>query len=275
MAHNFDNFTDHRVPSPANSNYSHHSDHSQPRTQRRREDSSTPRHASAMSTSSLGSPQTPIGEAVNTAFNKAQHDTANAIPPELLAQLTQTVTQTVIKQLQATGLDGAAQAASAPPRPQSIHVPPPPQPLLHNPTPQSPSTNASSSSPIVPNRVYTPPSPEKHGSIPHISPEHSQPIRLPDAPHSPPRDGTAPLDPRPSASPLSYGSEGSDKDYQRPKGPTRLSTEKEETTLERIWGQLFDEESHPTMRLGQFLRGLAVHIVRSTLECLPQMSRDY
>ena len=42
----------------------------------------------------------------------------------------------------------------------------------------------------------------------------------------------------------------------------RLSTGKEETTLERIWGQLFDEDSHPTVRLGQFLRGLAVHIVR-------------
>lgn len=264
MAHNFDNFSDHRVPSPANSNISHHSDHSQHRVQRRREESSTPRHASAMSSSSLGSPHTPIGEAVNTAFTKAQHDTANAIPPELLAQLTQTVTQTVIKQLQATGLDGAAQTAPAPQRPQSIHVPPPPQTTLHHPTPQSPSTNASSSSPIVPNRVFTPPSPQKHQDpVPHTSPEHSQSGHLPDGPQSPIRDGTTHHDSRQPSSPLSHGSEASDKDYQRPKGPTRLSTDKEETTLEKIWGQLFDEEAHPTMRLGQFLRGLAVHLVCS------------
>ncbi len=265
MAHNFDNFTDHRVPSPANSNISHHSDHSHQPAQRRREESSTPRHTSAMSASSLGSPQTPIGEAVNTAFTKAQHDTSNAIPPELLAQLTQTVTQTVLKQLQESGLDSAAQTASISPRPQSIHVPPAPQTTLHHPTPQSPSTNASSSSPIVPNRVYTPPSPQKqYDSIPHVSSETSQSGHLPDGPKSPTRDATTHHDPRQPSSPLSHSSEASDKEYQRPKGPTRLSTDKEETTLERIWGQLFDEEAHPTVRLGQFLRGLAVHLVCST-----------
>ena len=37
----------------------------------------------------------------------------------------------------------------------------------------------------------------------------------------------------------------------------------EETTLEKVWGQLFDEVGNPTLRLGQLLRGLAVHIVRS------------
>ena len=262
MAHHHDYYTDHRVPSPANSNISHHSDHSQ-RAPRRQDTSSTPRHSAAMSSSSLGSPHTPIGEAVNTAFNKAQHDTANAIPPELLAQLTQTVTQTVIKQLQESGgLDGASQPAAVPLRPQNIHVPPPPQTNLHHPIPQSPSTNASSSSPIVPNRVYTPPSPQKqHEPFPHISPEHSQTGHLPEGPQSPIRDATTHHDSRQPPSPLSHGSDASDKEYQRPKGPTRLSTDKEETTLERIWGQLFDEESRPTVRLGQFLQGLAIHIV--------------
>lgn len=74
-----------------------------------------------------------------------------------------------------------------------------------------------------------------------------------------PRDSFgAPLQQRSSSAPLS---EHSDSPYARPKGPRRLSTGKEETTLEKIWGQLFDEECNPTLRLGQLLRGLAVHIV--------------
>ena len=42
-----------------------------------------------------------------------------------------------------------------------------------------------------------------------------------------------------------------------------LSGRKEATTLEKIWGPLFDNDSHATARLGQLLRGLAVYIVRS------------
>jgi hypothetical protein len=34
----------------------------------------------------------------------------------------------------------------------------------------------------------------------------------------------------------------------------------EMTTLERIWGKLF-EDGKPTKRLGQFLRGIAMHLV--------------
>lgn len=34
----------------------------------------------------------------------------------------------------------------------------------------------------------------------------------------------------------------------------------EMTTLERIWGKLFDD-GKATKRLGQFLRGIAVHMV--------------
>ena len=36
----------------------------------------------------------------------------------------------------------------------------------------------------------------------------------------------------------------------------------EGTTLENIWGSLFDKDGEPTARLGQLLRGLAMHIVR-------------
>jgi hypothetical protein len=40
----------------------------------------------------------------------------------------------------------------------------------------------------------------------------------------------------------------------------RISTFGEMTTLERIWGKLF-EDGKPTPRLGQLLRGIAVHLV--------------
>jgi predicted phosphohydrolase len=46
----------------------------------------------------------------------------------------------------------------------------------------------------------------------------------------------------------------------RPKPPSRETTLTEMTTLEKIWGKLF-EEGRPTKRLGQLLRGIAVHLV--------------
>lgn len=47
-----------------------------------------------------------------------------------------------------------------------------------------------------------------------------------------------------------------------PRCTSRLSMSEETTTLEKIWGSLFDEGGEPTTRLGQLLRGLAMHIVR-------------
>lgn len=196
--------------------------------------------------------QPKVNEAINSAFDRAQTETSNYVPPELIAQ----ITQNVIKQLQSSGLD-----ASTPVPTQSAFSPPS---SVHQPVPLSPST-ASGTSPNVPNRVYTPPSPHKHTDYPdHISPSQSQSGYHPDGPHSP-RDHKAShiSPPRRSSSPESYTSEASDKAYTRPKGPSRLSTSKEETTLEKIWGQLFDEDGHPTARLGQFLRGLAIHLVRT------------
>jgi len=192
-----------------------------------------------------------VDEAVNSAFDRAQTETSNYVPPELIAQ----ITQNVIKQLQSSGLEG-----STPVPPQSRFSPPP---IMHQPVPLSPST-ASGTSPKIPNRVYTPPSPHKHSDYPdHTSPSQSQSGYRADGPQSPRDHKASPYSPpRRSSSPESHANDSSDKPYTRPKGPSRLSTSKEETTLERIWGQLFDENSHPTARLGQFLRGLAIHIVR-------------
>ncbi len=45
--------------------------------------------------------------------------------------------------------------------------------------------------------------------------------------------------------------------------PTRLPSDVEETTLERVWQPLFDSEGKATARLSQFLRGLALHLIEA------------
>ena len=218
----------------------------------RNREASTARRGSMMPEQNrYAPPQKPIDEAVTKAFDKAGAETSNNIPPDLIAQ----ITQSVIKQLQTGGgLDG-----STPVPPQKSFSPPPPS--MHHPAPLSPST-ASGASQNMPNRVYTPPSPIKHSDYPNQDPSQSQPGYIPDSLPSPRQEKAAYLNSRRSSSPHSQTSESSDRAHVRPKGPARLSTSKEETTLEKIWGQLFDEDGRATKRLGQFLRGLAVHIVR-------------
>lgn len=110
--------------------------------------------------------------------------------------------------------------------------------------------------------AHTPPSPQRHGDhAAYGSPEStaSMPHRYsPTSPKEREHPGHAFDDNRPPSR-VSVSSQASN---PRPKGPARLSTDQEETTLEKIWGPLFDEESRPTARLGQLLRGLAVHLVR-------------
>ncbi|KAL8650944.1 MAG: hypothetical protein Q9226_004937 [Calogaya cf. arnoldii] len=209
---------------------------------------STARSESAMPEHPRIQPQ-PINEAVGNAF---QSD----VPPELIAQ----ITQNVLNQLKTSGIESSA-ATPVPPPTQSKYPPPPP---VQQPVPQSPST-ASASSPPMPTRVFTPPSPKKHPDYPNHGSPSSQsgifpaPTHSPQEPQSPIRESqTSSFYERRTSSPLSQSSESGN---TRPKGPARLSTMTEMTTLEKIWGQLFDEEGRPTPRLGQFLRGLAVHII--------------
>ena len=194
-----------------------------------------------------------VDEAVTSAFDRAGAETQHYASPELIAQ----ITQNVIKQLQSSGLDGTT---PAPPQPHYSTPPPPP---IQQPVPLSPST-ASGASTNMPNRVYTPPSPQKHPDYPtHPSPE-SHMRYAPDGVQSPTQSRAAQSQfspPRRSSSPQSQASDTAAEKPVRPKGPSRLSTSKEETTLERVWGQLFDEEGKSTTRLSQLLRGLAVHIV--------------
>lgn len=214
-------------------------------TSRPQADSSIPNHTNSMQNpSQYRQPQQPIRDAISSAVHHA--DNPNHISPEVITQLTESITESVkesiLKQLKTSGLD-----PGTPTPPTQQHFPPPQPPP--QPAPQSPSPH-SGYSPNMPNRVYTPPSPNKHSEFSNYDSPHSQTA----VPHSPPYNARRP------SSPNSVESEPI---ATRPRGPERLSTGKEETTLEKVWGQLFDEGGNPTARLGQLLRGLAIHIVRS------------
>ncbi len=188
-------------------------------------------------------PRQPVNEAVTSAFNTVE---TNPLPPELIAQ----ITEKVIKQLKTSGT----------PVPQNQYPPPP----FQQPVPLSPSTMSGSSPPTHHRGLDTPPSPQKHQEHHSQGSPQSYSAPFPIAPQSPIRDTPAAAFHARRASLTRSSDEG----RMRPKGPVRLWTGLEETTLEKIWGQLFDEDGHSTLRLGQFLRGLAVHIVRSRLSRL-------
>lgn len=192
-------------------------------------------------------PHQPLNEAVTSAVSNA--DASHYVPPEVIAQ----IAATVISQLKNTGLDGTT------PTPTSYtNIPPhpPPHSQVQEPIPLSPTSVSASSQSMFSQHAHTPPSPYKYSDHSnHGSPPPQFAFAQP-PPTSPPPN--VPSYDRRTSSPLSQNSESG---YTRPKGPTRLSTSREETTLEKIWGQLFDEDGNSTTRLSQFLRGLAVHIV--------------
>jgi hypothetical protein len=103
-------------------------------------------------------------------------------------------------------------------------------------------SNSTSSPPPANRRVYTPPSPAQPA-----------PKAYTEATKSPP---ASPLD-KPSV-------RFSDRDKPQPRpsmpGGRSYSTA-ELSTVDQKWGRLFDSDGRPTQRLGQFLRGLANHIV--------------
>ncbi|SLM35873.1 hypothetical protein LPUS_05258 [Lasallia pustulata] len=229
--------------------------------------SSTPTHTNNMQEPSrYRQSQQPIREAVSSAAHHA--DDPNQISPEVISR----ITESVLKQLKTSGLDAGTpappsqqqypppplQPAPQPLQPAPQPLQPAPQPLQPapqplQPAPQSPSAH-SGYSPNMTNRVYTPPSPNKHSEFSHYDSELSQSA----VPHSPPYNARRPGSP----TSVESGPNGT-----RPRGPERLSTGKEETTLEKVWGQLFDEGGNPTVRLGQLLRGLAIHIIEDYEPC--------
>ncbi|KAI9934994.1 hypothetical protein MW887_000615 [Aspergillus wentii] len=197
-----------------------------------------------------------INEAVNSAFGTA--GPSSYVPPEVLSQ----ITANVIQQLRATGLQGQqpqAQQPPPPPQPQPAQQPqwPPPPP----PRPASASTHSYTESPTV----MDPRNAESFPPPPSAVPENAgyQP-RPPSTGYSgSPRSGFRPSPvsvPDRRESPGSQNGDHGQKMEGRPHPPSRNATVMEMTTLEKIWGKLF-VDGKPTKRLGQFLRGIAVHLI--------------
>ena len=191
----------------------------------------------------------PIDDAVSSAFRGTE--TNHAIPPEILNQITSTITANVMQQLKATNLPTPVKT-----QPAANHVA----------GGASPSNNGSP--PMEHPKVYTPPSPEDQVH-PATSPTHrpSQ-IRVQDMQGRGGGRASPAAEQRPT-SPQSQAGQADEFDTRdqkaeratRPKGPKRLSTGQDPTILEKIWGTLFDDEGQTTVRFGQFLRGIAVHLI--------------
>ncbi len=199
-----------------------------------------------METAQYQKSRQPVNDAVNSAVDKAE--ASNALPPEVLSQITSQITANVLQQLKATNLDSPAIV------PRASSPAPPPGPT--NGVASSSSVQSDNSPPLLHRNVYTPPSPHR--------PVDEAVLASPTSPtkssysgqgrHSP-DDDRRPISPASAATPPN---EVRSEKAERPKAPTRKSTEI--TTLEKIWGPLF-EGSRPTVRLGQFLRGLALHLI--------------
>jgi hypothetical protein len=191
-------------------------------------------------------PQAPVNETGASAGNNA--NTSNFLSPDIISQ----ITATVIQQLKSSGLD-------------PNQGPQPVQPMDLNagsqPMEQSRSNHSDYPSSSGNRTVYTPPSPHRTGEEPGYREPQAPPPTATQTEFPPFRSPRA--SPAVERRPFSPPSQPGDHAHReaRPKYTSELSSSGQETTLEKIWGQLFDKEGNPTARLGQLLRGIAMHLV--------------
>ncbi|TVY73342.1 hypothetical protein LSUE1_G008512, partial [Lachnellula suecica] len=176
---------------------------------------------------------------MTTSSRPAEPAGHDGVSPELIAAITEQVTEKVKKErksspggvvehLKQTGsIDEQANFISQPMRRES-------------------STKSSSTSSPPPTGRWTPPSPT----------QQSRPVNPPPPPmeytRSPPR---SPLE-KPS------GVRFSDREPRaRPSASGRTYSTTELSTIDQKWGRLFDSAGIPTQRLGDILRGLANHMI--------------
>ena len=176
--------------------------------------------------------QQPLKNAIGNAFERS--DTARVVDLDLIAQITAEVKKSVLDEIKSSGIAG-------PPLQQPIPVDP-----MH--IPLSPASTSAS----IPTRdVYTPPSPkyvDTHDQTP-ADPLHYDPLLDGNNETPTPRCEKGP----PMAAPRERSS-------ARPSTAARLPTD-DYTPIERMWQRLFDPDGQPLPRLGEFLRGLALHLV--------------
>jgi len=178
------------------------------------------------------SPQQPLHNALNNAFDKS--DSASKVDPHLIAQITAEVKKSVLDEIK-MGLGVTAQPAqSAPPQPY-------------------PPTSPGSATSMPSRNVYTPPSPRRP-DLPSHSSASPDPLAC-----DPLFDGASDT-PTPKHDDSAPADVPHEKTSSRPAPPFRMSTDGF-TPIEKMWQHLFDPQGQPTPRLGQFLRGLAVHLV--------------
>ena len=180
----------------------------------------------------LSQARQPIDAAVASAVGNTGGDTA--ISPELVAQLSAQITAQVLQQL------------------QSKQMPSPP----HDQTAFPPETGSQSQT-----------SATRHDVAGEGFPEPYRAAEDPTITQTSPRHSHAQTTATPSQRPMSPYNQVADNDTNadehltRPRGPRRISTGGDPTIIEKIWGDLFTESGEATPKLGQFLRGIAVHVI--------------
>ncbi|KAF2036079.1 hypothetical protein EK21DRAFT_52739 [Setomelanomma holmii] len=174
----------------------------------------------------------PLKNAIGNAFEKS--DAARVVDPNLIAEITEQVKKSVLEEIKAS----VAASATAERRPVSQYVPPSP---------------ASTSASLPPRDVYTPPSP-KHTEFSSQTSPSPDPLA-----RDPLLDGNADT-PTPKPSRTAPIDIPNDRPAPRPALAARMATE-DYTPIEKMWQRLFDQEGQPLPRLGEFLRGLALHLV--------------
>ncbi|KAF7512076.1 hypothetical protein GJ744_002789 [Endocarpon pusillum] len=204
---------------------------------------SSPGQRTRMDAASFQKARQPIDDAVHSAV-----EANNAFPPEVLSQITSQITANVLQQLKAENADSPAiNPTFGPALPLNAPT---------NGVVSSSSMRSDNSSPLQNRNVYTPPSPRRPSDeavlVSPTSPTKS--IYSAQGRYSPDQERRA-VSP---AGQVSQADEARNDKSERPKAPTRKSTDI--TTLEKIWGPLF-EGNRATARLGQFLRGLAIHLI--------------
>ena len=177
--------------------------------------------------------QQPLKTALNNAFDKS--DSARTVDPHLIAQITAEVKKSVLDEIKLTAMGGGNTGQT------------PPHQAFPSSTAQTP-----------PRNVYTPPSPNRQDFSARDFSSPDPPSFQPTVPTFDGNDDTPPLR-GPQSAPVEIPRA---RMPPRP-APARMATEETYTPIEKMWQRLFDVQGQPTARLGQFLRGLAVHLVRS------------
>jgi hypothetical protein len=157
------------------------------------------------------------------------------VSPELIAEITERVTERVTVRVRKEGTHHMLLYA-APSLANSLHIV---FEELSKQTSTDGEISNKSSSTSSPPPTNTPPSPT----------QSAKPAYAPPPPMEPRPPPSSPLD-KPSV-----------RFSDRRPAVSRTYSTAELSTIDQKWGRLFDKEGTPTKRLGEFLRGLANHII--------------